>query len=308
MQYMRQEITSFTSTNLVDEYNEWSPSTTYVLETDNNNLTNASMARLGTWYYRSLINNNLNFSPETWLDIKWVKYQVSNKYAMLDLSANSKSIFMGGNLTVTFLQEQMTTLGIGNFEAEYVTFEILALDGTTVLWSLDTLSSTNENVTDYYSYIYEEYGYIIDRTLKVDLPVIGEYVRLTFHKSGNSDRTACGYLVGGTPVDMGKTLMGVKFNFTSYAVKKVDAFGALTITKRAVQDLVDFETTMNAEQLPYIRREIKKVYNNIVLFILDENSTGNYENLLTLGVIQDASVLLKNHVEVTMGFSIMESI
>ena len=308
MQYMRQEITSFTSTNLVDIYNEWSPSTTYVLETDNNNLTNTSMARMGTWYYRSLINNNLNFNPETWVDVKWVKYQVSNKYAMLDLSANSKSIYVGVNLTVTFLQEQITTLGIGNFEAEYVTFEVLGGDGTTVLWSLDTLSATNEEVVDYYTYIYETYGYEVDRTVKVELPLIGKYIRLTFHKSADSDRTACGYLVGGAPVDMGKTLMGVQFNFTSYAIKNIDDFGALTITKRGVQDLIDFETTLNAEQLPYIRREIKKVYNDIVLFILDENSTGNYENPLTLGVIQDASVVLNNHVEVVMGFSIMESI
>ena len=45
MQYVAQEITEFTSTNLTDTYADWNEATTYVLETDNTNLTNASMVR-----------------------------------------------------------------------------------------------------------------------------------------------------------------------------------------------------------------------------------------------------------------------
>lgn len=309
MQYVQQQITGFTDTNLTDIYSEYNPATTYILETDNDNLTDASMVRYGNYYYRSLINDNLGFNPETYENKKWVKYQVSNKYAMLDFKAQSKSIYEGGDLTVTFEQNQIRTLGIGNYEAEYLTLEVLASDGTTVLWSQDTDSPLNENVIDYYTYIYEPYNYESDRATLFTLGVEGSYIRITFHKSGNNTRSACGYLIGGVAVDMGTTLFGVNFSYNSFAVKTTDDFGAFTITKRAVQDLVDFQTVIPSGNIPTTRRALKSVYDEIVMFIVDDREdVDKYENLLTLGVIQNASVLLENDVESVLSFSIAESV
>ena len=73
-------------------------------------------------------------------------------------------------------------------------------------------------------------------------------------------------------------------------------------------DLVDFETVISSNYLPRMRRELKKIYDEIVLFIVDERDNSNYENLMTLGVIQDASVLLENSVESVMTFSILEAV
>ena len=57
-----------------------------------------------------------------------------------------------------------------------------------------------------------------------------------------------------------------------------------------------------------MRGELKKIYNEIVLFIVDERGNSDYENLMTLGVIQDASVLLENVVESVMTFSVLEAV
>lgn len=308
MQYVKQEITEFISTNLTDDFAEYDPATTYILETDNNNLTDASVVRYGAYYYRSLTNNNVGFDPITYENIKWIKYGVSNKYGMLDLSAQSKSIFEGGDLTVTFAQNKIRTLGIGNYEAETITLEVLDSDGITVLWSSNTESTVNDNVTDYYTYIYENYNYIVDRAVKFDIPIEGSFIRVTFNKQVDATRTACGFIVGGVAISMGETLKNIKFSFNSFATKELDAFGKLTIDKRAVQDLIDFETIIDSGELQNMRREIKKIYNDIIMFILDENDTGNYENLLTLGVIQDSSVLLDNDIQATITFSVMEAI
>lgn len=308
MQYLKQEILEYTSTNLTDIYNEWNSTTTYILETDDNALTDASVVRVGTYYYRSLTNNNLNFNPIIYENIKWIKIGVSNKYAMLDSGSNSKSIFNGGNLTVTFLQNKMRTLGIGNYEAETINIQVLDSNGTTVLWDFSTESSVNDAVDDYYSYIYEDYNYEVDRAKKIDIPIEGTYIKVTFIKQVDATRTACGFLVGGVAVDMGKTLMGVRFGFNSFAEKSYNELGGLTITKRAVQDLVDFETVIPSGELQNMRREIRKIYNDIVLFILVEEDYGNYENMMTLGVIQDCSVLLDNKVEATVTFSAVEAI
>lgn len=308
MQYVKQELTEYVSTNLTDIYNDWSPTTTYILEVDDENLTNASIVRCGTYYYRSVTNNNLNFNPVEYENIKWVKYAVSNKFAMLDMSANSKSIVEGGNLTVTFLQNQASVIGIGNYEADYILIEILAPDGITVLWSYQTPSTINANVYDYYDYIYEPYLLNQDFTTKISLPISGRYIRMTFTAVPLTENSACGYLIVGNPVDMGMSLMGVKFGYNSLTTKEISEFGNLVVDKSFIQDIVDFETVVNSKYLPSMRKELKKVYDEIVLFIIDERDNSPYENLMTLGVIQDASVMLENNIETVMSFSIIEAI
>jgi len=307
MYYIKQELTEFTSTNLTDSYPDWSPTTTYIVEPDNA-LTSASVVRYGSYYYRSVTSTNLNFNPETYSNIKWVKHSVSNKYAMLDMSSNSKSVVVGGDLTVTFLQNQSSILGIGNYEADYITIEILAPDGVTILWTYDTPSNINANVYDYYDYIYEPYNLDQDFTTKVNLPLQGRYVRMTFHKLPLTGNSACGYLIVGNPVYIGMSLMGVKFGYNSLTTKEISSFGNLDIKKSFIQDIVDFETVIASTYLPRMRRELKKVYDEIVLFIIDERDVSEYENLMTLGVIQDASVVLENNVESVISFSLVEAL
>ena len=307
MYYIKQELTEFTSTNLTDSYSDWSPTTTYIVEPDNA-LTSASVVRFGPYYYRSVTSTNLNFNPETYSNIKWVKHSVSNKYAMLDTSSKSKSVVVGGDLTVTFLQNQSSILGIGNYEADYITTEILAPDGVTILWTYDTPSNINANVYDYYDYIYEPYNLDQDFTTKVNLPLQGRYVRMTFHKLLITNRSACGYLIVGNPVYIGMSLMGVKFGYNSLTTKEISSFGNLDIKKSFIQDIVDFETVIASTYLPRMRRELKKIYDEIVLFVIDERDVSEYENLMTLGVIQDASVVLENNVESVISFSVIEAL
>ena len=304
MEYVSQQITAFTATNLTDTYDDYNPATTYTFETGTP--TNASVCRVGTYYYRSLINGNIGNEPTANEDVKWIKWGVSNKHAMLDFSAQSKSTF-AGDLYVIFKQNQIRTLGIGNYEAETITIEILDASGN-VLWSYETDSSVNENVIDYWSYIYEDYGYQVDRAFKIDLPLVGDRVKVTFNKSSESTIASCGFLVGGLAVNMGETLTNIDFSFNSYAIKEFDDFGKLTITKRAVQDLVDFETAIDTNEIVNLKREIKKIYNDIIMFVLDESETSNYENLITLGTIQDASVILTEFDKTIISYSIIEAV
>ena len=308
MQYVKQQLTEFVSSNLTDIYNDWNPDTVYTVEMDNNALTNASMVRYGTYYYRSVTENNKGFNPVEYENIKWVKHSVSNKFAMLDMSANSKSIVENGDMFVVFPQNNMEVLGFGNYEANTILVELLAEDMTTVVWSKETISLINLNVYDYWDYIYEPYFLDQNFTTKISLPITGLYIRMTFKKSTLTGKSNCGYLISGNPVDMGKSLMGVKFEYNSYATKEVTSFGNLEIKKGAVQDLVDFETVISSNYLPRMRGELKKIYDEIVLFIVDERDNSDYENLMTLGVIQDASVLLENSVESVMTFSVLEAV
>jgi len=305
MQYLSQKITSFLETNLTDEYNDWSASTTYSFE--DGTPTNASVVRYGTHYYRSVVNSNINNNPADTENVKWTKYGVSNKFAMLDLASGTKSTFVGGSLSVTFDRNHMTTLTIGNYDAETATVEVLN-SSNVVLWTYITGSVISEDVEDYWTYIYSEYGDSVSRGIKIDLYSIGTKVRVTFNKLTAATSTSCGYLIGGVAVDMGTTLNGVDFKFNSFALKETDTWGTLVVTKRAVQDFVDFETIIDSNRLQSYKRKLKEIYNDIVVFIVDESSYSGYENILTLGVIQDASIVLTDSDKTVMTYSIIESI
>ena len=109
-------------------------------------------------------------------------------------------------------------------------------------------------------------------------------------------------------MDMGMSLMQPKFSYNSLTTKDISTFGNLDIKKSFVQDVVDFETVIASTYLPRMRRELKKIYDEIVLFIIDERDVSEYENLMTLGVIQDASVVLENNVESVISFSVIEAL
>jgi hypothetical protein len=56
------------------------------------------------------------------------------------------------------------------------------------------------------------------------------------------------------------------------------------------------------------KREIKQHYDTVVVFILDEQDDSNYENMITLGIIQDATVVLNNGVMADLAWSVQEVI
>lgn len=345
MKYLKQEITGFTTSNIPETTKPWDNSivtagafvvgTRYIittLGTTNFTLIGATTntvglafvatgvgagtgttqetyvvgdyALQGVFIYKC-VSANTDKSPELTLGIYWVKWVVSNRWAMLDVSSNSQSVVTGGDLVVTFPQQAMETLTIGNFEASGVKIEIIEANGTTVLWQYLDTDFYNIGVDDYYSYMYEPYNFSVPRGLKVDLPVKGSTIRVTLYSSGI--RAACGFLVGGFPIYMGQTLFGVSFKYNSFALKSVDDFGTLTIVKRAVQDIVDFETIIPSSYLMTVRQNIKLTYNDIVVFIV-EDASSNYENLITLGVIESASIVLQNAVQTTMSWAIVEAI
>ena len=307
MQYVRQQITEFLSTNLTQEFPDWSALNPYTLEVTAP--TSASVVRDGNYYYRNLLTSNTGFKPSEYLNTKWVKWKVANNFAMIDLSSSTKSVLVGGAIDATFaLTPSMDTIGIGYYEARNITVELL--DGlNNVVWTTTTEVTLSNSVVDWWTYMYGDYGYESDRAIMIKFPpALGTKCRVVFNESTESTRTACGFLVCGEAVDMGQTRRGVRLSFNSFASKQYDDFGTLSIVKRSVQDLIDFETEINAYEIGTMRRRIKDIYNDIVLFVVDETEDSSYENLLTLGVVESASEILTNAKLSTISWSVFEAI
>lgn len=304
MRYIKQQIKNFTYTNLTDDYPEWNPNTTYVLEEDDTNLTSASVVLYNGYYYRSVVRENKGLNPEEYDGIKWVKYRVSNKHALLDMSSQARSSF-DGDMIIEFSQGLIQTLAIGKYTAENFIVQVFD-NSNTEIYKYESDSTLNSGVFDWWTYIYAPITHSMDRAMMLNIPVRGSKIRVTFNGRFAGDTTSCGYLVGGQAVDMGYTLMGVRFSYQSYSIKEFDSFGAVRIDKRAVQEILDFETIIKTPDIIRLRYEIKQVYDEIVVFILDERDDSPYDNLMTFGIIQDSSMVMDNGVESTLSFSVVE--
>lgn len=307
MQYVQQSLTEFTDSNITETYAEYNPSTTYVFE--ETSPTSASICRYGSYYYRSVVDGNTGFSPVLYDNVKWVKWGVANSHAMLDVSSLTKTVLAGDDIQVTFdITQTDDTVGIGNYEADTVFIELLdALNDT--IWSYTVPTTLNNGVYDWYTWTYAAYEYETDKGIAVKFPPnTGTQMRITFNSYIDSTQTSCGFMVVGKAIDMGFTTDSVSWKFNSYALRKTDDFGTMTITKRSVQDVVDFTTVIDSSLFSTYKRKIKSVYNDIMLFIVDESETSEHENLITLGVIQDAHPILSNMDKTTITWSVIEAI
>lgn len=304
MKFLKQQIDTLLTTNITESVAEYNPATTYTFESGEP--TSASLARVGSYIYRSLVSNNTGHHPEETLNTKWVKWAASNAYSMLDMKSGTKTS-LNDDIVVTFnWTRDDDTVVIGNYSGDYVKVEVLdTLDS--VLWSYETQSTINEDVTDYWSYIYSDYGFEVNRAVMVSVPATlnPEKCRVTIYQHA-TENTECGFLVAGNAVSMGCTLIDVSFNFNSFATKEFDSFGTANIVKRAIQDISDFETMIDSVEIPTMKRKIKDIYDDVVVFIVDDSEESKYENMITLGTVQDASVIHSNPSKSTITWSVVE--
>lgn len=429
MEYLRQSVDSFLTNSIQPSWGEWSATTTYDTETDPENLTDGAVARYGNYYYRTITDSNLNNNPEDTLGIEWIRWEVSNRFALIDLrsstlsetttgadsvtnglfttdtdwtkdtgwtitgnaavcdgtadariyqdagiiidnrfefsidvsvytsgdvhvayhdgtslvqvsadisatgvvtgdfttyytanpeiyivagtsgfvgSINEFTLNNSGDLIITFPKGIIDTLAIGHYTCSDLIIELLDDEGTT-LWSETEEQSPNELVEDYYSYIYSEYTLEVDRGKTIQLPsAVGVNIRVTFTVETVTATASCGFLVADEASDMGETLFGVAFSFRSYSVKATDAFGITQITKRGIQDLVDFETLIDSAVMATQKRKLKTIYDEVVAFIVDPSADSKYDNLVTLGTVDNVSILLSNPQKTTIAWSIQE--
>ena len=373
MEYLHQAISEFETSTIISRWSDWDIGVTYTTEADANNLTDGAVAKYGNYYYRTITNDNTGNNPEDTLGTKWIRWDISNQNAMIDLRSTSESIsdrvpdylttgvsqivdisvytvvlydvasgstgdgvigttyravieqlasdldledftnetnwevFLG-DLIVTFPKRTIDTLAIGYYTCDTLRIELLDEVGT-VVWSEEEDQTPNEDVIDYYSYMYSEYTLEVDRARVFKLPdTIGVTIRVTFTVETSTVTAKCGFLIADEAISMGDTLYGVDFSFNSYSTKTTDTLGITHVTKSGIQDVVDFETVIDSAIMATNKRKIRSIYDEVLAFIIDPSDPSRYDNLVTLGMIDSVSIVLSNPQVTTVAWSIQETI
>ena len=295
MRFVKQAITSYTSPNISPEFADWSPLTTYAV---------GDKVLYGNYIWINSKTANLNNEP-SFESVVWSKYGTSNYHSLIDTQAKTFTT-VNDDLIVTFPFNYIDTIAIGYYTAETVRIENLDALGN-VLKTQEITQSKNEDVFDYFDYIYAPYSDSTDKGKWFKIVKAGTQIRVSFLK-GSYSGVSVGFLVGGTAVNMGRTVEGVKLGWNSFSLRNTDDFGIMSITKRADQDLIDFETSIDTVNLMSFRRKAKQYKDEIVAFIVDDNESSIFENIVTLGVMQEMQPVATNSDETILTWSILESI
>jgi len=294
VKFIKQDIQSYTSPNIAQEYATWLVGSTYAI---------GDIVMYGNYFWKNSFTSNIGNIPSEESPY-WVKWGVSNYYSLIDTQSTTQTV-VSTNLICTFDIGYIDTLAIGYYTAQSIIIENLS--GATVLATQTIYQSFNEEVFDYYDYIYAPYSTSTDKAKYFDIPRIGTQLRVSFIK-GTFTEVRCGFMVGGAAVDMGRTVDNVKIGWHSYSERTTDKFGIMSITKRAAQDLVDFETIIPSINLMPLRRKAKVYRDEVVAFIVDDTADSIYENIVTLGVMQDMTPIASNYDLSVLSWSILESI
>ena len=216
------------------------------------------------------------------------------------------------DIIVEFVRGNIDTIGLGYVEAGNITIEHYDQVGNIIPEAtqvFDYTSTLNDEVYDLWDYIYANYDFQTNRADLVKINPVGYTVKITIERQPSTLVASCGFLVGGEAIEIGKTENGVGQTFTSYSVVSKDAFGTTSITKRNVEDSITFNSFIDKPLWQKNKRLIKRLYDEIVMFILDEDGANDgFEYLITFGKINNADMVATIADKSAISWSVTESI
>ena len=223
MIYLRQMVDDFLTTNVLNEYDYWDENKNYIVE---DTPSNDSACVYGNYVYRAVSEDNKGKIPPENIGTHWIKYGIVNSKAMIDLRSTTTTDVEGGDIVVTFKKGFINGIVVGNFSGNALIIENLDNDHNIMATPITFNQSPNNDVYDYFSYIYSDYTTRTDIATFHRLLDVGTKIRVTITPNSATGKASCGFLVAGEITPMGKTLSEVNFSFNSYSIKEVFQYNA----------------------------------------------------------------------------------
>ena len=271
MIYVRQEIDSFTYSNIESTADDFSLTTNYLV---------GDMVRVGNFHYKATYGTvelpNVGKPPLENIGTAWFEYEPSNAYACLDQYAETRTEWEEDGI-LEFVRGSKNTLGIGFFTATKVRIEYRDNDDN-IMDFREYFYSTNGYVYDEWSYGYGGFSSSFSRVIYLPLLRIGTKIRIIFSRGGLP--TSCGYLIAGVAVYMGDTLEQVTF-----PDKRI---GNRTVSQ------ADFSTIVKSHNLMQKIDEAKLLINEPMMFVIDNHKDSVHQNMVILGKINQCSGAANN--------------
>lgn len=203
----------------------------------------------------------------------YITGQVSNKLYSMDISNPE---IMTTRYTFPENAPSVIAVSIGGTqpatpEGELLIWKVSVDAGGNFISSIDLRASINDNPIDGLTQI-ETFYNEGKGAVYFELPELGDIVRVTFLEA-NSAGTACGTMIAGKGIDMGKTLADVNFSQTPRGREYVDT--------------ANIVTSVDRKDLTLLAHKAKQAINEYSLLVIDPSAYSDYQNMMILGKIID---------------------
>ncbi len=290
-----QQISDYMSINVKMAYQRWSATTTY---------SAGSKVTYNYHEYMSVVDDNRDNTPSRDSGL-WLLIGVSNHYACLDMQSstwttcNQYSIIDyidSYDMEIIFSGTLFDVIGLGGIVASTVVIYEYNLH-----WQL--INETEYDVEEDRSCSDSWYDYYfcpITSTRKTDTILHRFFPAASFLKillkESRKGYSAVNYLVGGESFNMGEALYGSKLGLTTYSRRERDQFSIEQIDETRKSYYHDIDFVVDADRTVDVLRMIKQTVNQTMLFASDESDPDDslYENLMLLGYVEDANIVMTN--------------
>lgn len=229
----------------------------------------------------------------------WVIVGSSNRYKMFD-SEFSESSIATSPLVVEVEPNGLlnAVAGFGVFGAENITVTVTdPIDG--VVYNHDIAMQDYSSVTDWYNYFFTPLSLISEFVL-LDLPPYGNAtVKVTM--TGGGDITIA-TLLGGPQINIGVANYGTSVQLIDYSRREPDGFGGFKIVKRRTSKLVNFDATVQTNNVNYVFKQLQDLSQVAAVWVGSEEVDDptlvygyykDYTNNISSPTITDATITVE---------------
>jgi len=308
-----QQILEYTNINIKTRHPNWSASTTYQFSQAEDDINTVFYDH---YYFRSVIDNNIGNIPTEHPD-KWLRWDISNRYAQVDLRATTETTWNyttavnpSDNALITeFDNNVYDAISFGNIHGENIKVEQFDAQGN-IINTQTKVIYTRPTSNNWYAYFFEDF---INNSTRDSFffrlqPVSGGRIKVTVIKNSSTGVASVGYMVAGVSKYAGCSLYGASLGLDDNSLIEIDDFGITTVTKRIASEYMDIDVIFPKEQIMDKMRQAREVFGDIVLFIGDETDNSDYEHLFLLGYVEGFNTILTTDELISASWTLKEII
>lgn len=295
MKIVQNLISDYYSANFTENETPWSSGSTYAYGEE---------ARQGHYIYKYAGISGTNSTNNPTIDtLSWEYERASNYYAMLGGSTKNQTENYE-TIDIQFNIDRYDTIALLNIEATDVMVEIRDISTDEIIYTKN-VELTYRNVYSYTQFFFAPFIY--QKRAYINIPFfLGARARILLT---NPSKTAkVGRLVAGQSINLGITLFGMSSELTTITNQVVTEFGTVIEEAEDTYYVHNFNIIINSGMTEYIkdlRRELSFVP---ILFVGDEEDNSKYQNLLSFGYWENATIPLDNAVKSNMTLIVKETI
>jgi len=200
----------------------------------------------------------------------WVVVSATNKYAMYDTSISTSSI--DASPIEQIITSPTAITGVAGFGIDGATGVNVTIDAGVFgeVYNKDIAMNDESNVIDAWTYYFSP---IIkrDRFVVLDIPPFSN-VTATITFTGPSD-ISIGALIVGPQIELGVANYNTAIELLDFSTQKRNIFGDFEIDKRGTADIVEFDVTIQKNNVSYVRSQLKDLAQVPAVWVGDVDNT-----------------------------------